>query len=105
VMPTQGALSIERMCQLARVSRASFYRSLLEHRPKEEDMEVRSTIQQIALVHWRRYGYRRITAELRRHGLLLNYKRVAPSCAQTTCWRSSRGPLWPRMRSMISRCI
>jgi arginine deiminase len=47
VMPTQGALSIERMCQLARVSRASFYRSLVEHHPEEEDMAVRSSIQQI----------------------------------------------------------
>ncbi len=64
------------MCQLARVSRASFYRSLLEHRPEEEDMEVRSTIQQIALEHRRRYGYRRISAELRRRGMLVNHKRV-----------------------------
>jgi putative transposase len=76
-MPTQGALSIERMCQLARVSRASFYRSLLEHHPEDEDMEVRSTIQQIALEHRRRYGYRRISAELRRRGFLVNHKRVA----------------------------
>lgn len=75
-MPTQGALSIERMCQLAWVSRASFYRSLLEHHPEEEDMEVRSTIQQIALAHRRRYGYRRISAELRRRGLFVNQKRV-----------------------------
>ena len=50
MMPTQGALSIERMCQLAQVSRASFYRSLVEHHPEEEDVEVRATIQQIALV-------------------------------------------------------
>jgi putative transposase len=76
VMSTPGALSIERMCQMARVSRASFYRSLVEHHPEEEDMEVRATIQQIALAHRRRYGYRRITAELRRRGLLVNQKRV-----------------------------
>ena len=30
VMPMQGSLSIERMCQLAQVSRAGFYRSLAE---------------------------------------------------------------------------
>ena len=30
MMPLQGGLSIERMCELARVSRASFYRSLSE---------------------------------------------------------------------------
>ena len=73
----QGSLSIERMCQLARVSRAGFYRSLQERMPVEEDMEVRSAIQQIALEHRRRYGYRRVTAELRRRGMLVNHKRVA----------------------------
>ena len=41
----QGNLGIERMCQLAGVSRAGFYRSLQEREPVEEDMEVRSTIQ------------------------------------------------------------
>jgi putative transposase len=56
----QGSLGIERMCQLAGVSRASFYRSLQEAMPVEEDMEVRSAIHQIATEHRRRYGYRRI---------------------------------------------
>ena len=65
------------MCQLAQVSRADFYRSLQERVPVEEEMEVRSTIQQIVLEHRRRYGYRRVTAELRRRGLLVNHKRVA----------------------------
>ena len=40
-------------------------------------MEVRSAIQQIAVEHRRRYGYRRIAAELRRRGMLVNHKRVA----------------------------
>ena len=75
-MSLQGNLSIERMCQLAQVSRAGFYRSLQEQQPVEEEMEVRSTIQQIVLEHRRRYGYRRVTAELRRRGLLVNHKRV-----------------------------
>ena len=68
VMSLQGSLSIERMCQLAQVSRAGFYRSLQERLPVKEEMEVRSTIQQIVLEHRRRYGYRRVTAELRRRG-------------------------------------
>ena len=75
-MPLQGSLSIGRMCQLAGVSRAGFYRSLQERAPGEEDMEVRSVIQQIAVEHRRRYGYRRISAELRRRGMLVNHKRV-----------------------------
>ena len=72
-MSLQGKLSIERMCQLAQVSRAGFYRSLQEQQPLQEEMEVRSTIQQIVLAHRRRYGYRRVTAELRRQGLLVNH--------------------------------
>ena len=76
-MSRQGGLRIERMCQLAQVSRAGFYRSWQEHQPMEEDMDVRSAIQGIAVAHRRRYGYRRITAELRRRGLLVNHKRVA----------------------------
>jgi putative transposase len=76
-MSMQGSLSIERMCYLAQVSRAGFYRSLAEQMPVEEEMEVRSAIQRIAVEHRRRYGYRRITAELRRCGMLVNHKRVA----------------------------
>jgi len=77
MMSRQGGLRIERMCQLAPVSRAGFYRSLQEAQPVEEAMLVRAEIQQIALAHRRRYGYRRITAELRRRGFLVHHKRVA----------------------------
>ncbi|MFN2498843.1 MAG: IS3 family transposase, partial [Pyrinomonadaceae bacterium] len=76
VMSLQGGLSVERMCQLVPVSRASFYRSLQEQEPDREEMEVRAAIQQIFLEHRRRYGYRRISKELRRRGLLINRKRV-----------------------------
>jgi putative transposase len=76
-MSMQGNLSVERMCYLAQVSRAGFYRSLAEQTPAEEEMEVRSAIQQIALEHRGRYGYRRITAELRRRGMRVNRKRVS----------------------------
>jgi len=75
-MPLQGRLSIEHMCQLAGVSRAGFYRSLQDRAPVEEEMAARSAIQEIAVEHRRRYGYRRITAELRRRGMLVNHKRV-----------------------------
>jgi len=39
-------------------------------------MHVRSEIQRIALAHRGRYGYRRMTAELRRRGMLVNHKRI-----------------------------
>jgi transposase InsO family protein len=75
-MSLQGNLSVERMCQLAQVSRASFYRSLQQPEPDLEEMELRAAIQQIFLEHRRRYGYRRITKELRRRGMVVNRKRV-----------------------------
>ena len=44
VMSRQGRLSIERMCDLAQVSRAGFYRSLRAYQPVDEEMDVRSAI-------------------------------------------------------------
>jgi putative transposase len=76
-MMPQGTLGVEPMCRLAGVSRAGFYRFLIERHPVEEDMEVRSAVQQIVLEHHRRYGYRRLAAELRRRGMVVNHKRVA----------------------------
>ena len=76
-MALQGRLSIEHMCQLVIVSRRGFYRSLRQREPAEEETEVRSLIQQIALEHRRRYGYRRITAELQRRGVQIGRKKVA----------------------------
>src|SRR6185369_9660006 len=61
----------------AHVSRAGFYRSSQQQQPLQEELVVRSAIQQVVLAHRRRYGYRRMTAELRRQGLLVNHKRVA----------------------------
>jgi transposase InsO family protein len=75
-MPVQGGLSVERMCQISGVSRAGYYRSLAEAQPEEEQMLVRSAIQQVVLEHRRRYGYRRVTRELKARGLAVNHKRV-----------------------------
>jgi len=69
-------LTIERMAELAGVSRASFYRYHEEGRPgPSADMDLRDAIQRIAL-EWPSYGRPRITAELRRRGWEVNPKRV-----------------------------
>jgi transposase InsO family protein len=77
MMSLQGGLRIERMCVLAGVSRAGFYRWLRAEAPREEEMEVRGAIHEVALEHRGRYGYRRVSRELRRRGLVVNHKRVA----------------------------
>ncbi len=63
LMSLQGKLNIERMCWLAGVSRAGFYRSLEERQPVVADLEVRAEMQQIFTEHKRRNGYRRVSAE------------------------------------------
>ena len=69
-------LGVERMCQLAQVSRAGYYRHLTETVPDEAEMTLRAGVQEIVLAHHRRYGYRRVTAELHRRGMAINHKRV-----------------------------
>ena len=102
VMSLQGGLGIERMCQLAQVSRAGFYRSLQAHQPMDEKMAVRSAIQHIALEHRRRYGYRRITAELRHRGFLVHTNGWYGLCGKTTSWPSNYGPAWSRRIPIMS---
>ncbi len=75
-MGAPGGLSVERMCQVSGVSRAGYYRSLATEQPEQEQMQVRSAIQQVVLEHRHRYGYRRVTRELRARGLAVNHKRV-----------------------------
>src|SRR4051794_21055756 len=74
--PVQGKLTVERMCTLAQVSRAGFYRWLQRKEPGIEETAVRAAIQEIAVEHRRNYGYRRVTAELRHRGMAVNRKRV-----------------------------
>jgi putative transposase len=73
----QDTLTVERMCQLAQVGRAGFYRFLDPRPTVEEDMTVRSLIQQIALEHKRRYGCWRVKKDLEGRGWVVNHKRIA----------------------------
>lgn len=75
-MQAQGGLTVERMCERGKVSRASFYRHWQQQEPRAEHMEVQSRIQQIVLAHRGNYGYRRVTCELKNQGMAVNHKRV-----------------------------
>jgi transposase InsO family protein len=68
-------LAIERMCELAGVSRRGFYRFDPDRKPAKHDLDLRDAIQRIALA-MPSYGRPRITAELRRRGWVVNPKRV-----------------------------
>jgi putative transposase len=75
-MKADRGLTVERMVELGRLNRASFYR-FEESSPRghDADMDLRDAIQRIAL-EWPSYGRPRITAELRRCGWTVNPKRV-----------------------------
>jgi putative transposase len=64
------------MCWLAGVSRAGYYRSLLEQHPEEEDMEARAAIQEscFAIAGAMRTGGSRPSCG--RRGIKVNHKRV-----------------------------
>ena len=66
----QGKISIEKMCELAKVSRASFYRNWLVSQPQQAEMEIREAVHRVALKR-RMYGYRRVLAMLKREGIVV----------------------------------
>jgi transposase InsO family protein len=63
------------MCELAGVSRASFYRDWEQKAPGEAEIALRDAMQRIALTH-RDHGYRRITALLQRAGFVVGEEKV-----------------------------
>jgi len=68
-------LSVEQLCRLAQVSRAVFYRGWHESAPRAEETALRDRLQHLCIEN-RHYGYRRITALLRRDAWVINHKRV-----------------------------
>ena len=69
-------MQLRRLCRLAQVSRAGFYRwRKRPTKPADRDLEVRDAIQRIAL-KFPCYGSRRIRFELERRGYAVNRKRV-----------------------------
>jgi putative transposase len=63
------------LCAMTGLNRAGFYRSRLPRQGIPVEMELRDEMQKIALES-PSYGYRRITAELRRRNFDVNHKRV-----------------------------
>ena len=90
----QGELTIERMCVLAGVSRAGYYRHWAASAPRVEETGVRDAIQRLALAY-RHYGYRRIAAQLRREGFAVNRKRVLRLMQQDNLLCLRRRPFVP----------
>jgi putative transposase len=68
-------LTVQRMCALAKVSRAGFYRFPTARSGGDAEVELRDAMQRIAL-EFPSYGWPRMTEELKRRGWAANHKRV-----------------------------
>lgn len=75
VRHTPTMLPVTRLCQALVLSRATYYRWRAAEPVSDPDVELRAQIQAMA-VEMPAYGYRRITHELRRQGVVVNHKRV-----------------------------
>jgi hypothetical protein len=70
------SLSISQSCQALEVSRSGYYKWRVQpERVPSANMDLKNQIQEIAL-EFPGYGYRRMTAELRYRGYVVNHKRV-----------------------------
>jgi putative transposase len=71
----QGEHTIARLCTLAGVSRAGYYRHWVASAPRQEETCIRDAIQRVVLAN-KFYGYRRVAKQLGREGFVVNHKRV-----------------------------
>lgn len=68
-------MSIEKLCELMGLSRSWYYAHPPTIEKAKKDVELRDAIERIVL-EFPGYGYRRVTAALRREGWAVNHKRV-----------------------------
>lgn len=72
---TDSHADVQHLCRLAGLPRATYYRRLARQDSKAAECELRDLIQRICLKHIF-YGYRRVTAMLKRQGMVVNAKKV-----------------------------
>lgn len=68
-------MPIEKLCSLMGVSRSWYYERPTPEHKAQRDVQLRDAIERIVL-EFPGYGYRRVTAALRREGWEVNHKRV-----------------------------
>jgi putative transposase len=91
---SDSKVDVQHLCKLTGLSRASYYRRFEVRAPREADVELTSHIQLLSL-RYRFYGYRRITAQLRRSGVIVNAKRVQRLMREDNLIAMRRKPFAP----------
>ncbi|KFL86283.1 HTH-like domain protein [Bacillus cereus] len=70
----KNKITVKELCNVLELPRSTFYRWL----QRTEDLKdgIEEKIKDVCLRHKFRYGYRRVTATLRKMGLCVNHKKV-----------------------------
>ena len=58
------------------VSKSTYFYNINNYDKPDKDFDLKIKIKNIFIKHKKRYGYRRITLELRNNGLVINHKKV-----------------------------
>ena len=104
-MHRQHGYSVQWLFGLLNYARSSYY----YRREAPDDLELRTTIRE-AQGRWPTYGYRRITAELRRSGSLVNSKRIRrlrrlmdlqAKIKRKKRWTTNSRHTWPRYPNLV----
>lgn len=66
-------LTVKELCNVLELPRSTFYRWLQRTEDLKDDIEEK--VKDVCLRHKFRYGYRRVTATLRKMGLYVNHKK------------------------------
>lgn len=121
-MPAEKALVIEKLrrefklnllLKIAELPRATFYYHLKQQREPDKYAESKDAISAIYQENKGRYGYRRITSELRRRGFTLNHKTVQKLMKELglVCrvrikkYRSYKGEVGKIAPNLLQRCF
>jgi len=76
VLELRHCFPLHGLLRFAGLARSSFYYQQKALQASDKHVELRARTREIFMHHRGRYGYRRITAELRRQGLCVNHKTV-----------------------------
>ena len=74
-MIVETSLPVTKACTAVEVSTQAFYAWKKKEHPPDDDLGIVGLIEAIAL-EFPKYGYRRITKQLQRQGVMVNHKRV-----------------------------
>jgi transposase InsO family protein len=87
--------TIERLCRLAGVSRAGYYRHWQHSAPRQHDTTLRDVVQRIVLAQDGRYGYRNIQRDLGDLGLVVNHKKLRKLMREDNLFWQRQRPFVP----------